>query len=437
MRTHNANREVTKYLSGSFAGFLSGNIYFIPNRLFMPKELHHTACEGRNLQYVGAQLDSLSGGSISFDKKSAILSTFGEFIERYSASFQSEHSHKLHRGISYRELEKTENVVDVKYLRHYQETQFGQANFPFARLEPDDPIDWVKGHCLLHNESFYYPAELVFLPYKLSGSKHYWAQTSTGLSAHITADLAMAGGYLECEERNAFSQWWYRQDKIDFIKYDAQTVLSECPSEQIRILFANDRVKLDVYDLGEFSNVETVVCFLQFEYKNHPYISIGCSSRFSKEEAITKACLEAYQGIDFAILLCNKEGWIDDAKDDFSKLDEFDKHFAYYNKFLDIRQHVPIYLDLLHNSSGYRNRLVHFPGKVSHFDRAEIQQKATNINYLLTFDVATSDARHCGYHVYRVVVPGFHLLTGNYNTPFLGFFEENEELFTHFPHPFP
>lgn len=435
MKSHNINREITKNLSGSLASFLSGSLYFIPNRLFMPKELHHTACEGKNLQYVGAQIDNLPGGSIAFDRKSAILSTVGEFAERYSASFQSEHQHLLYKDITYNELSQIENVVEFKYLKYYQDDQY-QGDFPYTRITEDTPIDWVEGFCFIQQKKIFFPAELVFLPYRVTNQQHYWAQTSTGLSAHINDLLSMTGGYLECEERNAFSNWWYKQNKIKLIKYSQETILENFLSEEIRILYKNNRVKIDIYDLGEFSNVETMVCFIQFEYKNKPYITIGCSSRFNKEEALIKACLEAYQGIDFAILLCNKENWIDDAEHDFSKLDEFDKHFAYYNKYPDIREKVPIYIDLLKGDHTYAQEIVYFDNKVASFSRAEFLNKAKNISHILSFDLTTTDIHDCGYKVFRTVIPGFHLLTGNHNTPFLGFFEP-EELFTYFPHPFP
>lgn len=435
MRVQNFEKEINKYLSGGPASFISGNIYFIPNRMFMPKELFHTACEGKNLQYVGAKNSNLPGGAIAFDRNSAIYSTIGEFVERYSASFQSNINNDFLLHQSYNEISNKYDVVPFHYLKHYKDYQYKEG-FPFSKVTMDSQLDWVKGNCFLTNREMYYPAELVYLPYKISQGNHRWAQTSTGLSAHVTEMKAISGGFLECEERNAFCNWWYKQNTNSFIKYSATSILEYYSDiKDIQLLVNNSRVKIDFYDLGEYSNVETMICFLQFTYKGKDYISLGSSARFTKPEAIIKSCLEAYQGIDFAILLCNRENWIDEAEFDYSKLDEFDKHFAYYNKFTNIRMKVPIYKDLLEQHDNYSPIQI-FINKIEEFERDEILFKAPHINHILTFNLTTPDVEDIGYTVYRTAVPGHHLLTGNFNTPFLGFFD-TDNLFINHPHPFP
>ena len=435
MIQNNFSKEIIKYLSGTHASFISGDFYFLPNRFFHPKGVFQTTCEGKNLNYLGAQTNQITTGSIAFNRDEAIIATFGEFVERYCASFQVHQDHNIIKNKSHNEISKKYNVINFKFLKLYKESQFNKE-FPYVKITEESIFDWIKGYCHITEEVVYLPCDFVFLPYTYEKhSKSHWGQTSTGLAAHTDKMKAIQGGYLESEERNAFSKWWYLQHKeIDRqIKYTSKKILHHYrDSNKIQQLYDNDRVEIITYDLGHYSNVETIVCFILFVYKEKEFISIGCSSKFDKEEAIIKACMESYQGIDYAILLCSRDNWMDGADEDFNLIDGFDKHFTFYNYYSKFRIKVPIYQDL--KNDNYSE--IKIFNKVNSFNLKEIKKKNKDIQHIISVELTTEDVRSLGFQVYRVLVPGFHLLTGSHKSPFLGFFGE-EELFLDYPHPFP
>lgn len=433
-RNRNTNK-ILKSLSGNAASFLPGEFYFLPNRFFLPGSLFQTTCQGKNLHSVGSKLDEIIGGSIAFSEDDCIISTFGEYVERYSASFDYQKRKDIIPKTSYDEMYSMYNMLDFKYLNLYRDDQFSQK-FPFKKITIKTPLDWVKGYCHISKKEIYVPCEFVFMPYNPVGvDQRNWAQTSTGLAAHTTTSDAIKGGYLECEERNAFCQWWYLQNSNEyFIKYTQLTVFEKYKANiRINSLFGNNKVSIITYDLGRFSNVETIVCFMTFTYKGKVYKSLGCSSRFEKEDAIIKACLEAYQGVDYAILLCKREKWIEGADTNFNEINGFDKHFAFYNYYPSFRKEVPLFNDLLNDN--YQEIEI-FKNKVKNFDFNEIEDKSENVQNVISVNITTGDVKSLGFEVVRVLIPGYHLLTGRHSIPYLGFFNETD-LFLEFPHPFP
>jgi ribosomal protein S12 methylthiotransferase accessory factor len=226
------------------AGFLGGDIYFIPNRSFLPVGLIQTTCEGKNLSIVGSTIDTINAGSISFNKNDVLLSTLGEYVERYSASFYYLHKDKMIFNKSFNELKESNNLIPFKSLRFFKDDQYIER-FPFTYLTKDSKIDWIKGFCHVTKKEILVPCELVFMPYQTTDLKYYFGQTSTGLASHTSPTKALIGGFLESEERNAFSNWWYRQQKIRLVKYSSELILKNYPDNmEINSLLKNDRVKI-------------------------------------------------------------------------------------------------------------------------------------------------------------------------------------------------
>jgi len=402
--------------------------------------LFQTTCEGKNLIYLGSHTNSITAGAIAFDEPQAIIATFGEFVERYCPSFQDREKYNLQINKSYDDLKNLGlNVLDLKFLKPYKDNQYSPT-FPYKKITSSEKIDWVMAYCHISEKDIFVPCEQVFLPYKSYDTKFkYFSQTSTGLAAHTSTLNAIKNGYFECEERNAFSKWWYLQKDETYkqIKYTQKEVLKKYShNEKLKSLYDNDNVEIITYDLGKFSNIETIVCFMKFRYKEIEYISIGCSSRISKDEAIIKAALEAYQGVDYVLLLCKRKNWLTDHDKDFNLVNAFDKHFAFYNYFPEFREKAPIMKNLIEGKE--YSEIVDFPDKIKEFSIEEIKQNHKDLPHVISIDLTTSDVESLGFEVHRVILPGFHMLTGSHEMQFLGLFDENtDELFTEYPHPFP
>ena len=160
--------------------------------------------------------------------------------------------------------------------------------------------------------------------------------------------------------------------------------------------------------------------------------SMGASSRFKKVDAFIKAILEAYQGIEYALRLSKEDG--DYSKEDFSNVDDFDKHFAFYNTFPELRERVPILKEAL-SKSNFTKEIEDDINKITSFSNLE----KLETSYVLAVDITPSDVNSLEYKVVRVITPEWALLTGEHSTPFLGNIKHNnkKELFLELPHCFP
>ena len=419
-------------------GFITGNMYHIPNRSFLPKGLSQISCDGKNYSLLGSNLDVIQGSSIGFSYQHALNASIGEFAERYCASFEPKDDFLF---ADYTTLKNTvkENILNPSEVCPYAEWQYNKKEFPYKKFTHSNKVTWVKGNVLSSNRSIWVPAFLTYLPHnsKLDLGEEFTLNTSTGVSAGKTLNDAIEGGLLECIERDAFCNFWYKQRDIlnQVSLYNQQEIKSVYPhNDKIFRLFNNQNVKIFTYDLSLLSDVNTILIVLYYYYKNRKMISVGAASRFNMEDAITKAALEAYQGIEYGILLYNKESeWISNDSD-FSNVNSFQKHFAFYNKFPELRVHVPMLNRLEDNTA-------------TNFSTGIVKNKITSLKELLSksnyqviyVDVTTRDVNDLDIKVVRVIVPNLTTLTGVHLYPFLGLpeFNNREKLFLEFPHLFP
>jgi len=421
------------------AGLISGNLYKIPNRWFLPIGLYQTSCDAENLNFVDCNINRVLGSAIGLSSNDSIKSTLGEFFERYCAAFES--SDRLIKGSFENLFLSKQHILHPQSLNYYAEWQYENKTIPYRKFFSDDIISWVEGKSIFTNEPILLPAFSVFLPHNrfFDDDKDYLLNTSTGVSAGKSLNDAVKGGFLECAEREAFSQFWYKQNQLlpQTPIYDSKLILSAFKANPIiQNLFDNHKVRIVAFDLSNLVSVETIVVFLYFKYKERIFQSMGAASRFNKEDAIIKATLEAYQGVEYAILVDKKENeWIDN-KTDFSNVDDFSRHFAFYNRFPKLRKEVPILIKAENNLSN-TNEIYYRESSEMMTSMAEIEKtKLTEAYYV---ELTTPDAKEAGYEVVRVITPKWSLLTGMHDRPFLGAdsFSDTPNLFLNYPHPFP
>ena len=431
---HSMLKSQPKYkeLFGKQSSFVNSKLFLIPNRSFLPAGLVQTSCEGKNLHLIGCKNQQVIGGSIGFTEHQSVQGTLGEFVERYSAGCWSQAG--LTRG-TYNELTSHSTVLSYTKIRPYASWQYTNG-FEYHKLKKTDTVSWIRAYNFTTQKETLVPAFLVFMPYADPVSnKKFIQNTSTGLAAHGSIEKATLSGFLECAERNAFSTFWYLQKKLSFIKYNAETVLKHFPDDaHIQHLYSNERIKICVYDLTKLSPIETIVVIVYFKYKNKMLQSIGTAARFYKRDALVKAMLEAYQGIEYAIMLNQKykeEGGLHK-----NSIDSFSKHFAYYNFYPRTRHKVPLLKHSLRDDN-FRKKLVFAKTKMKSFTRKELLK--FNFKDVLAVHITPTDVNDVGYRVVRVIVPQWSMLTGVHNQPFLGNFQraKREDLFLKYPHPFP
>lgn len=429
---------------GTEAGLLTGKIVHLPNRKLLPNILYQASCESLNLGYAGSLSDSVVSGGIGFSEEEANMSTIGEFVERYASGYIDKE--RLTYG-SYKELkEKGLNVMHPDTVKLYSDEQyknFAEAGHTLIPFNVDESVHWIRGVDLKNNEEvIYVPAFLVFLPYNTFGKENtFLIQTSTGLSAGDSIHGAAIGGFLEAAERNAFSDWWYHQLEVPV--YTVETVMDyfkdDPDIDKIEKLIVSNKIKMKFFDLSHLGPVNTVICFMFYWHKGKFMQSMGCSSRFNLKDALIKAVLESYQGVELGIMLDDDNYLKDvDPKKSLEGVDTFNKHFAFYNSFPHLRRKSPIIKRALKEEK--KPEPVNVDYKLPHMtELSQEELKKADVPHVVRIDVTSPDVDTIGFKVVRVLVPGWAYLTGIHDFPFLGpdIFKEGEELFTHLPHPFP
>lgn len=419
-------------------GLISESLVLSPGRWFMPPGLVNTACVGYNTWFAGANIEKVQGAAIGFSETESVGSTVGEFCERYCSAMPPVQDNAI--LASYAELlAMGKQALLPTLICPYSKSQYVQSDFPYRILTENDSIVWVKGKRVGTDADLYVPAFLVYLPHntQADGGYEFCQQTSTGVAAGRSVEEAVLSGISECIERHDFARFWYRQEHyLNSVPcLDAAFLLEQFGhnSRLVRLLL-NDRVTIRVFDLGGLSCMETMIAFLLFPYKGRVMMSMGAATRFTKEAAVLKAVLEAYQGVEYSIQLDKQEQHWTSHKPDFSDVDSFHRHFAFYNRFPQYRNQIPLFNRFF---GGQPDNVLAEPSapKVQRID----DWQSNGFPDAVWVDLTTPDVSAIGYHVVRVVVPGLAYLTGSHPIPFLGTSEltNRTDLFTAFPHSFP
>lgn len=423
------------------AGLITDNFLKIPTRHFVPRGLYQVSCESDNLGFVGFNADHVNGSSIGFSYQHAYMAALGEYFERYCASYEPRN---LTRA-SYETLSRDANVLHPDKLKFYAPWQYESPEFPFQKFTVNDEIAWVQGTDLANNKKIWVPAFMVYFQHNARYYDHgkvFMQSTSTGMASGATIDQSIRGAFLEVAERHAFTNFWYNQkalaEKVPV--YHPQDILNAFPNnKKLAVLLKKTRLKIHVVDLEAFGPVQTMLSIFFYPYKDKVMMCVGAASRFDKEEAILKSLLEGYQSVEYAIVLFQKlKGWISDYKD-FNDVNDFGKHFIFYSAFPQYRENVPIIQRVMNESMDHAPRTIakEEPGKMTGMD----DFKASGAEHIIYVDLSLRDIRDIGFHVSRIVVPGWSYMTGSHRIPFLGADvykdKHKDELFTKYPHFFP
>lgn len=422
-------------LFGAF-GFLNKPKLKVPRNLDLPTDLRERVFFSDHLYVMQNNRTSIHGGGIAFTEQEADLAALGEYMERYASSFQLKH--QLRYG-SYNELKKTHNCYPPHRINYFTAAQYSDPNFKLHRLQENSPTHWIKGWNYITQEETWLPFFMVNVE-NIQGDGLYHKNTSTGTASHTNVTQAMHGGLLECIERDAFATFWYFQHRLQHKKYKQSFILEKFKNDQrIQQLFGTNRVKITTYDLSEYAFCPTFVVFILFKKGNTVYQSVGSATRFNQKEALVKAVIEAYQGIEYTAFACEqyKEVLTQEKIEafDFSEIDSFKKHYALYNLYPELVQQVPILRDVRSETNYTTTWEEYHAHHLLDFTAHELMKKGINEVYYAHLN--TIDTVQLGFEVVKMITPQLSLLTGDFNYPYLGLFDSQEDLFTSFPHPFP
>lgn len=417
-------------------GFLNNPILKVPRNLYLPSNLYETVCFSTHLFVINNNRKSINGGGIALNKKQSYIAALGEYLERYASSFQLKDS--LIFG-SYEEFKETYICFSPSQIHYYLLKQYEALAFQLKRLTPQTKTHWIQGENYITQEKMLLPFFMVNVE-NISEDGLFHKNTSTGTACHTTREKAIQSGLLECIERDGFAKFWYFQKKRKYKKYTQSFIISQYKEDNyIKSLFENKRIKIVTYDISEYTYCPTFVVFILFKKNGKIYRSLGSAARLNKKEALLKATLEAYQGIEYTEFACEQnQGALTKEKIvnfDFSEVDSFKKHYALYNLFPELTPHVPLLKDV-ESEEGYTTTWQDFHSHhVENLQPEELMKKGIQEVYVVC--LSTVDTSQLGFEVLKVCTPQLHLLTGDFNYPYLGLFDSEEDLFTNFPHPFP
>jgi len=415
------------------AGLITSCLYKLPNRSFLPQGLFLTALQGENLDVFDCNFSTIKAGGIGFTMEHSLMSSIGEFCERYSSGIVNQ---KKVLFSSYNKIIKSGlKAIHPNDIKIFSEEQYNSVDFPFRKLQLDDELTWIECFDYFTDEVVYIPNFLVYFGKSVSDNRYNY-QTSTGIACANDIPSAFKGAFLEDCERHAFVDFWYNQKEIEFIKYSKNQILKAFPhSKNISTLFDNNNLHITIFDLTKHSVVESIVAFMYFKFKDKYYQTMGSASRFTKEDAIIKAMLECYQGVEYAIGLDKTDVLKDILETEHSKIDNFERHFAFYNKFPHLRENVPILKEAMIDGN-YASDIVFEKNKLKSINKEDL--KKFNITKLFYVDLTTVDISELGNKVTRVIMPDYALLSSIHEYPFLGNeIFKNKFIFNEYPHPFP
>ncbi|MBB1150236.1 MULTISPECIES: YcaO-like family protein [unclassified Myroides] len=417
-------------------GFLNKPELQIARNLYLPASLHESVCFSDHLFVMNNKRESISGGGIAFDKDQASVAALGEYLERYASSFQLKGA--LIHG-TYRALKEQYTCYPPNRITYFSEEQYGASQFALKRLTESCATHWIQGENYLTQEEMLLPFFMANVE-NVQGDGLYHKNTSTGTACHTNRSTAIEGGLLECIERDGFAKFWYFQRQKKYKKYSQAFLLNHFKADgRIRQLFENKRVKIVTYDCSDDAFCPTFVVFILFKKRGKVYQSIGAASRLDKKEALIKAVVEAYQGIEYTEVACEKFRNILSREKisafDFSEIDSFKKHFALYNLYPELAHFVPLLSDVLSDEHYATTWEEKHPHHLQDLTATELVKKGISEVYIA--HLSTVDTLQLGFEVIKVITPQLNLLTGDFNYPYLGLFDPNEDLFTDFPHPFP
>jgi ribosomal protein S12 methylthiotransferase accessory factor len=424
-----------KNLNGNF-GFINKPKFTIASNTYMPRGLFEKVWFSNNLFTIGNNKPNTNGGGISFFEEEAEISALGEYIERYSSSFQ------ITNGLIYNSFDKLsleQDCFSPKKIRYFSTNQYLDEKFKLKKLKIDSNTYWIKCKNYLEDKNILLPFFMTNVENIKDDGMHH-INTTTGTATHTTIDKAIESGLLECIERDAFSKFWYFQKQKKYKKHSQILIQNTFPNDEtINKLFNTKKIKIVSFDIGENSFSPTFVVIIYFKKKNKIYQSIGSASRLNQKDALIKACIEAYQGIEYIELVCEENSKTINSEEvlkfNFSGITSFRKHYALYNLFPSLREQVPVLKDAESDDNFCEEFVSNHKHHINSFNKNELIAKGLDEIYYT--NLTTIDVKQLGFEVVKVITPKLNLLTGNFNYPYLGLFDNKKDLFTEFPHPFP
>ncbi|MFC4054615.1 TOMM precursor leader peptide-binding protein [Actinomadura syzygii] len=364
-----------------------------------------------DLSLVRPGLGVIRNGGAGFAKRDALNATIGESLERYAAGVSRPGGLRL---ASWTELTGSgEPAVHPTEFGLFSDAQYEEPGFPFPRFAEDTRVRWVRATRWTDGDTVWVPASQVFLYYRRARDETPVAPSiSTGLAAGPSRREAVLGGLHEILERDALAISWLHRLPPRPVPEDVVA-----GSTRVRYHLANATSwRVSFYDLSLDFAPTVVVAVMDGRGGPDPVLSFGSACRATPERAVEKAFLEAAQGLTYVRRLVKDYGDFDPGPD-FGNVDEFNKHAILYTLRPELRRRAGY---LVHpDEPPVCARPARTPPPGTDLD-ATVAELAAAGHDTYVVDLSTTDTRHVGVDVVRVLVPGLQHLSGAHRFRLLG-----------------
>ncbi|MER5970409.1 YcaO-like family protein [Streptomyces sp. NPDC002055] len=353
-------------------------------------------------------------GGAGFSKGEAIDATLGESLERYAAGFYRPDRLRL---AAWSELD--EPAVEPHRFALFSKTQYAEPGFPFEPFGADTPVRWTHATDLATGATVRVPSSQVHMHYRRApGESAIAPSISTGLAAGPSYRQAVLGGLCEIVERDALAVSWLH-------RLPPRPVAPEVVAASSRVSYLIERSaswRVRFYDLSLDLAPSCVVAVMEHGSGADHIMSFGSACRPSPVKAVEKAFLEAAQGLTYVRrLLRQYKDWTEPAED-FSDVDDFNKHAVLYTKFPELREKAGYLVHPTLPAPCTRPQRPPYDEAGAPADPLDgLVEELTAVGHpVYAVDLTTPDTRRLGVHVVRVLVPGLQHLAGIHGCRMLG-----------------
>jgi ribosomal protein S12 methylthiotransferase accessory factor len=217
----------------------------------------------------------------------AMVGAVGEAIEHYAGG---RYRKADLRRASLEELD--EEHVDPRELCLYSDAQYADPNFPFARFDPAQPIEWTRGQWLDQRGPVLMPALPTYLDYDAPFEEQFCQVTSSGLAAGADFDDAALRATLELIERDALMITWLGRRPGQRLLVDE--AIDEGAREVVRQLEERG-ARIELHHLDAGLGVPVVACLGFGDGERWPGATLSLSAHPIPRVAARKSILEQGQ----------------------------------------------------------------------------------------------------------------------------------------------
>jgi ribosomal protein S12 methylthiotransferase accessory factor len=238
--------------------------------------------------------DSYGKGSTTEQGEASALM---EAIERYCGMFQGDEIRTTRRFIDF---PPGDAILpnDIVLMSDAQQEGGpagvpGPAETPARRFDPSIETEWSPVWSLRDERFKYVPTGLLYYFHQGPGDNQITAD-SNGCAAGNSLEEAIAQGFLELVERDAYAIWWYnrlRRPEIDLAR------LGDIYIGDVRAAFTAAGRRLWALDITSDLGIPVVVAIAHWSEGGREHIETGAGAHFDRRIAALRAVTELNQGL--------------------------------------------------------------------------------------------------------------------------------------------